>query len=397
MKAVCWAGRNAVEVRDVPDPSILNRRDAIVKVTSTAICGSDLHLVDGYVPTMQDGDVMGHEFMGEVVEVGPGVDTSTLAVGDRVVVPFPIACGACAACKAELYSCCENSNPNAGIAEKLFGHPLSGIFGYSHLTGGFAGGQAEYARVPFADVGPLKVPDDLTDEQVLFLTDILPTGYMGAEMCDIEKGDVVAVWGAGPVGQFAMDSAKVLGAERVIAIDKEPYRLQMAADAGHETVNYEEVDVRSVLLDLTGGRGPDKCIDAVGLEGTHGAMHIDAYDRTKQAMRSETGRPFALRQAITSCKSGGVVSVIGVYGGMIDKFPAGSWMNRSITLRTGQCHVQRYLRPLLERIQRGEIDPTRIITHRMRLEDAPKGYEIFKHKKDHCEKVVLSTGAARAA
>jgi threonine dehydrogenase-like Zn-dependent dehydrogenase len=389
MKALCWTGPNSVEVQDVPDPKILNARDAIIRVTSTAICGSDLHLLDGYVPTMQKGDVMGHEPMGEVVEVGPGVDATKLRVGDRVVVPFPIACGACAACQAELYSCCENSNPNAGIAEKMFGHPLAGILGYSHLTGGFAGGQAEYLRVPFADVGPLVIESDLTDEQVLFLSDILPTGYMGAEMCDIQPGDVVAVWGAGPVGQFAMDSARVLGAERVIAIDKEGYRLEMAAAQGYTTVNFDDVDVRSALLELTGGRGPDKCIDAVGLEATHGAAHIQVYDRVKQAVRSETDRPHALRQAILSCRSGGIVSVIGVYGGFVDKFPAGAWMNRSITLRTGQCHVHRYMRPLLQRIERGELDPTRVITHRLPLTEAPRGYELFKNKQDNCEKVVL--------
>jgi threonine dehydrogenase-like Zn-dependent dehydrogenase len=289
----------------------------------------------------------------------------------------------------ELYSCCENTNPNAGLAEKFFGHPTAGIFGYSHLTGGFAGGQAQYARVPFADVGPLKVPDGLTDEQVLFLSDILPTGYMGAEMCDISPGDVVAVWGAGPVGQFAMDSARVLGAEKVIAIDKEQYRLGMAEQAGHLTIDFSRADVRSELLEMTGGRGPDKCIDAVGMEATHGSAPVDAYDRAKQAARLETDRPYALRQAIMSCRSGGVVSVIGVYGGFVDKFPAGAWMNRSITLRTGQCHVQRYMKPLLERIQKGDIDPTRVITHRLPLEQAPYGYDIFKHKQDGCEKVVL--------
>ena len=389
MKANCWTGRNRVEVQDVPDPSILSRRDAIVKITSTAICGSDLHLLDGYVPTMQNGDVLGHEFMGEVVEVGSDVGPA-LAVGDRVVVPFPIACGACNACRAELYSCCENSNPNAGMAEKLFGHPVAGIFGYSHLTGGFAGGQAEYVRVPFADVNPLKIESDLTDEQVLFLSDILPTGYMGAETCDIEPGDVVAVWGAGPVGQFAMDSARLLGAGTVVAIDPETYRLEMAARAGHVPVNSAEQDVRQALLELTGGRGPDKCIDAVGLEASHGATHIQVYDRVKQATRQETERPHALRQAITCCRSGGVVSVIGVYGGMLDKFPAGAWMNRSITLRTGQAHVQRYMRPLLARIERGELDPTRIITHRMPLTEAPHGFDIFKHKQDGCVKVVLT-------
>ncbi len=389
MKATIWAGRNKVEVTEVPDPSILNSRDAIVKITSTAICGSDLHLVDGYVPSMQKGDIMGHEFMGEVVEVGTGVQPDKLAVGDRVVVPFPIACGACSACLAQLYSCCENSNPNAGLAEKAFGHPVAGIFGYSHLTGGFAGGQAEYARVPFADVGPLKIESDLADEQVLFLSDILPTGYMGAEMCNIEPGDVVAVWGAGPVGQFAMDSARLLGAETVIAIDKEEYRLKLAELAGYTTINFDNVDVRSQLLELTGGRGPDKCIDAVGMEATHGSSHVNTYDRVKQATRSESERPHALRQAILSCRSGGTVSVVGVYGGFMDKFPSGAWMNRAITLRTGQCHVHRYMRPLLEHIERGNLDPTRIITHQLPLEQAPHGYEIFKNKQDNCEKVVL--------
>jgi threonine dehydrogenase-like Zn-dependent dehydrogenase len=389
MKATCWVRPNKVEVQDVPDPAILNSRDAIIRITSAAICGSDLHLLDGYVPTMQKGDVLGHEFMGEVVEAGSGVDPSKLKVGDRVVVPFPIACGACAACRAGLYSVCENTNPNAGLAEKFFGHPIAGIFGYSHLAGGFAGGQAQYARVPFADVGPLRISPDLTDEQVLFLSDILPTGYMGAEMCDITKGDVVAVWGAGPVGQFAMDSARVLGADRIIAIDREPYRLRMAEQAGYTTIDLEQADVRLELLELTGGRGPDKCIDAVGMEATHGNHLISTYDRVKQATRAETDRPYALRQAIMSCRNGGIVSVIGVYGGFIDKFPAGAWMNRGLTLRTGQCHVQRYMKPLLARIQRGEINPARVITHRLPLSQAAHGYDIFKHKKDNCEKVVL--------
>jgi len=390
MKASCWTGRNTVEVLDVPEPSILNSRDAIVRITSTAICGSDLHLLDGYVPTMEKGDVMGHEFMGEVVEVGSGISADKLRVGDRVVVPFPIACGACGACRAELYSCCENTNPNAGLSEKFFGHPTAGIYGYSHLTGGFAGGQAEYARVVLADVNALKIGPDLDDEQVLFLSDILPTGYMGAEMCDIQEGDVVAVWGAGPVGQFAMDSARVLGAEKVIAIDKETYRLDMATAEGYTAVDFENEDVRSALLELTGGRGPDKCIDAVGMEATHGASHVHLYDRAKQAARSETDRPHALRQAILSCRSGGVVSVIGVYGGLIDKFPAGAWMNRSLTLRTGQCHVQKYMEPLLGHIEQGKIDPTRVITHRLPLSEAATGYELFKNKADHCEKVVLT-------
>jgi threonine dehydrogenase-like Zn-dependent dehydrogenase len=389
MKALVWCAPYKVKTESVPDPKILNRRDAIIKVTSTCICGSDLHLLDGFVPFMKPGDIMGHEPMGIVEEVGPGVDQNKVKVGDRVVVPFPIGCGACFACQHQLWSCCENTNPNAGVAEKMFGHPVAGIYGYSHLTGGFAGGQAEYARVVLADVNPLKIESDLSDEQVLFLSDILPTGYMGADMCEIADGDVVAVWGAGPVGQFAMDSARVLGAARVIAIDDVPYRLEMAASQGYETIDYSDVDVRSALLELTGGRGPDKCIDAVGMEATHGAAHVQLYDRVKQAVRSETDRPHALRQAILSCRSGGIVSVIGVYGGLIDKFPAGAWMNRSLTLRTGQCHVQRYMRPLLGRIEAGEIDPTRVITHRLPLAEAPHGYDIFKNKADGCEKVVL--------
>jgi threonine dehydrogenase-like Zn-dependent dehydrogenase len=381
-------GRNTVEVQDVPDPKILNARDAIVRISSSAICGSDLHLYDGYVPTMKKGDILGHEFMGEVVEVGPAV--TNLDVGDRVVVPFPIACGACNACNRGLYSVCENSNPNAGLAEKFWGHSPAGIFGYSHLLGGYAGGQAQYARVPFADVGPVKVEDDLTDEQVLFLSDIFPTGYMGADLCEIRPGDVIAVWGAGPVGQFAIASALLLGAERVIAIDRYPYRLQMAEEkAGAETINSDETDVREALKEMTGGRGPDACIDAVGMEADHSSPPLHAYDRAKQAARLETDRPHALRQAIMSCRNGGIVSVMGVYGGFIDKFPMGSLMNRSLTIKTGQCHVQRYMRPLLERIRNGEIDPSFVVTHRMRLDEAPRGYEMFKKKQDDCVKVVL--------
>jgi threonine dehydrogenase-like Zn-dependent dehydrogenase len=390
VRANCWMGRNTVEVRTVPDPTILSDRDAIVRVTSTAICGSDLHLVDGYVPEMKRGDILGHEFMGEVVELGRGV--GNLKVGDRVVVPFPIACGACSQCQAGRTAACENSNPNAGMVEKLWGHSASGIFGYSHLTGGYAGGQAEYVRVPFADVGPMKVDDDLTDEQVLFLTDIFPTGYMGAEYCDIQPGEVVAVWGAGPVGQFAIASARLLGAERVIAIDRLDDRLAMArAKAGAtDVIDYDDTDVMQALKELTGGRGPDKCIDAVGLEAKHGATHIEAYERAKQATRQQTDRGAALRQAIMCCRSGGIVSVMGVYGGFMDKFPVGSWMNRDITLKTGQCHVHRYLRPLLALIRNGDIDPSFVITHRMGLEQAPHGYDIFKNKQDECMKVVLS-------
>jgi threonine dehydrogenase-like Zn-dependent dehydrogenase len=388
MKANCWMGKKRVQVEEVPDPKILNSQDAIVRITSTAICGSDLHLYNGFVPTMEKGDILGHEFMGEVVEVGRGVQN--LKVGDRVVVPFPISCGVCLACQAGMFSLCENSNPNAWIAEKLMGHSPAGIFGYSHMLGGFAGGQAEYARVPFADVGPLKVPDELTDEQVLFLSDIFPTGYMGAEMCDIQRGDVIAVWGAGPVGQFAIASAYLLGAERVIAIDRFEYRLQMAREraGASDTINYEQMNVRDALLELTGGRGPDKCIDAVGMEA-HGHPGIYAYDRAKQALMLETDRPIALREAILNCRNGGVVSVIGVYGGFIDKFPMGAVMNRSLTIRTGQCHVQRYMKPLLQRIQNGDIDPSFVITHRMPLSDAPRGFEMFLNKEDNCEKVVL--------
>ncbi|HEX9968720.1 MAG TPA: zinc-dependent alcohol dehydrogenase, partial [Acidimicrobiales bacterium] len=373
----------------VPDPKIINPRDAIIKITSTAICGSDLHLYDGYIPTMQKGDILGHEFMGEVVEVGPEV--KKLRVGDRVVVPFPIACGACLMCERGLFAACENSNPNAAMAEKLFGHPCAGIFGYSHLTGGFAGGQAEYARVPFADVGPIKIESDLTDEQVLFLSDILPTGYMGAEFCDIEPGDVVAVWGAGPVGLFAMVSAHLLGASRVIAVDRFEYRLRMAREkAGAETINYDQADVNEALKELTGGRGPDACIDAVGMEAHHGFAPLEAYDKVKQLTRLETERAHALRQAITCCRSGGIVSVIGVYGGMVDKFPMGAVVNRGLTIRAGQCHVHRYMKPLLERIEKGEIDPTFVITHRLPLDQAAHGYQIFKKKQEDCVKVVLS-------
>jgi threonine dehydrogenase-like Zn-dependent dehydrogenase len=388
MRANCWMGKKDVRVETVPDPQILSASDAIVRITSTAICGSDLHLYNGFVPTMERGDVMGHEFMGEVMEVGPAV--KNVRVGDRVVVPFPIACGACGMCSEQLYSLCENSNPNAWMAEKMWGHSPAGIFGYSHLLGGFAGGQAEYARVPFADVGPLKVPEGLTDEQVLFLSDILPTGYMGADMCGLKGGEVVAVWGAGPVGQFAIASARMLGAERIIAIDRFPYRLRMAREraGATDTLNYEEVDVQEALRDLTGGRGPDACIDAVGLE-SHGHAATYAYDRTKQALMLQPDRPIALREAIQACRNGGVVSVIGVYGGFIDKFPMGSLMNRSLILRTGQCHVQRYLRPLLERIQRGDIDPSFVITHTMSLEDAPRAFKMFVDKRDECEKVVL--------
>lgn len=390
MRANVWSGRNTVQVENVPDPKILNDRDAIVKITSTAICGSDLHLYDGYVPTMEKGDILGHEFMGEIVELGRGV--SNLKVGDRVVVPFPIACGNCWACRHELYSVCENSNPNAGLGEKMFGHPTAGIFGYSHLTGGYAGGQAEYARVPFADVGPLKIEDDLTDEQVLFLSDILPTGFMGADFCEIRGGESIAVFGAGPVGQFAIASAVLLGAEQVIAIDQFDYRLEMARNraGATDTINFsEDADVVEQLKVLTGGRGPDAVIDAVGLEATdpHGVLH--AVERVKQATRSETDRGGALRDAILACRPGGIVSIIGVYGGLMDKVPMGALMNKGLSIKTGQCHVQRYMKPLYEHIKAGHIDPSFVVTHRLELGMAPEGYETFKHKQDECVKVVL--------
>jgi len=388
MRANCWIGKRHVEVRNVPDPQIINRQDAIVKITSTAICGSDLHLYNGLIPTMESGDILGHEFMGEVVEVGP--DVQNLKKGDRVVVPFPISCGVCLSCSSGLFSCCENSNPNAWISEKVWGHSIAGVFGYSHMMGGFAGGQAQYVRVPFANVGPLKVPDELADEQVLFLSDILPTGYMGAEMCNIQPGDVIAVWGCGPVGQFAIASALMLGAERVIAIDRIPYRLKMARERAGATdiLNYEQVEIQEALKELTGGRGPDACIDAIGMEA-HGPVVQYAYDRAKQALMLETDRPIALRQAIVACRNGGTVSVIGAYGGFIDKFPMGSLMNRSLTIRTGQCHVQRYMRPLLQRIVDGEIDPDFVITHTLPLDQAAEGYDMFLKKQDDCMKVVL--------
>jgi threonine dehydrogenase-like Zn-dependent dehydrogenase len=390
VKATVYAGRNSVEVQEVPDPKILNSRDALVKVSSSAICGSDLHLYDGYVPMVKKGDIFGHEFMGEVTDVG--ADVENLRPGDRVVVPFPIACGACNACQAQLYSLCENSNPNAGSAEKLWGHSIAGVFGYSHILGGYPGGQAEAARVPFADVGPLKIESDLPDEEVLFLSDVLPTGFMGAEMCDIQPGDTIAIWGAGPVGLFAAASAKMLGAERVIVIDRFEYRLRKAREkaGATETLNYEQrPDVVEELKEVTAGRGPDACIDAVGLEAHHAHGVVHAYDRVKQATRMETERPHALREAILACRNGGTVSVVGVYGGFLDKFPMGAVINRGLTIRAGQCHVHKYMRPLLQRIERGEIDPSFIISHRMGLDQVSDGYETFKHKEDECVKVVL--------
>ena len=387
MKAVCYYGKEDVRVENVPDPKILNPRDAIIKVTATAICGSDLHIYDGFIPTMQKGDVLGHEFMGEVVEVGSG--NHRLRVGDRVIVPFTISCGNCFFCKEQLWSLCDNSNPNAWMLEKVTGFSGSALFGYSHMYGGYPGGQAEYVRVPFADVGPLKVTSSLGDEQLLFLSDIFPTGYMAAENCQIKPGDTVAVWGCGPVGQFAIQSAFMLGAERVIAIDRFPERLALAATHSRaEMLNYSEVDIAEALRTMTGGQGPDACIDAVGLEA-HGTTLDAWYDLAKTTMYMATDRTHALRQAIACCRKGGTVSIPGVYGGLLDKFPLGAAFAKGLTLKMGQTHMQKYMPGLLERIERGEIDPSFIITHRVTLEDAPKMYRVFRDKRDACIKVVM--------
>lgn len=395
MKAVCWMGTENLQVLDVPEPKILNPRDAIVRITSTAICGSDLHLYDGFMPTLEAGDILGHEFMGEVVETGPGVNKEKLKVGDRVVVPFTIACGGCMSCKDQLWSLCDNSNPNAWIAEKLMGYSPSGLFGYTHMLGGFSGGQAQFARVPFADVGPLKVPSSLPDEKVLFLSDIFPTGYMGAENCNIRQGDTVAIWGCGPVGQFAIRSAFMFGAGRVIAIDHVPERLAMAKQSGAEVLNADEVEVVQQLHDMTGNHGPDSCMDAVGMEASgHGVMF--AVDRAKQMARLSFDRPNVLRQAIMACKKGGTVSVPGVYGGLIDKVPMGAFMNKGLTMKTGQTHMMRYMQPLLERVEKGEIDPSFVISHRLPIDQADHGYKMFRDKKDHCTKVVLDPWASAA-
>jgi len=393
MKAVCWMGTEKMTVENVPDPEILNPRDAIVKITSTCICGSDLHLYNGYMPTMEQGDIMGHEFMGEVMEVGAGVDRDKLKVGDRVVVPFTIACGRCYFCQRELWSLCDNSNPNYWIAEKMMGYSPSGLFGYTHMLGGYAGGQAQYVRVPFADVGPLKVPEGIPDDKVIFLSDIFPTGYFGAVNCNIQQGDTVAIWGCGPVGQFAIRSAFLLGAERVIAIDRFPYRLKMAKDGGAEVINYEEVDdVVQALKDMTGNIGPDSCMDAVGMEA-HGTNLLYFVDKAKQTMRVETDRPIVLRQCIQACRKGGTVSVPGVYGGFDDKIPLGAFMNKALTMKTGQTHMMRFMKPLLDHIEKGDIDPSFVISHRVPIQQAPQMYKVFRDKQDDCTKVVLDPWA----
>ncbi len=391
MRALRWHGRHDVRVETVPDPEIVNPHDAVVEVTSTAICGSDLHLYDGYIPTMKKGDILGHEFMGTVVEVGREVHR--VRPGDRVVVPFTIACGRCWFCRKDLWSLCDNTNPNATIAETAYGFSGSGLFGYSHMLGGYAGGQAELVRVPFADVGCLKIEDaSIPDEKVLFLTDIFPTGYMAAESCDIHPGDVVAVWGCGPVGQMAIRSAFLFGAERVLAIDDVPERLDMAKAGGATPIDHQKTNVLDVLKDITAGRGPDACIDAVGMEA-HGLGPSDLtqwYDKAKQALRLETDRPTALRWAIMACRKGGTISAPGVYGGLLDKVPFGAAFGKGLTFRMGQTHVHKYMRPLLERILAGDMDPTFVITHRMALEDGPEGYAKFLRKEDGCIKIVLT-------
>ncbi|NDJ23384.1 alcohol dehydrogenase catalytic domain-containing protein [Nostoc sp. B(2019)] len=387
MKAACWHGTNDVRVETVPDPKILNPRDAILKVTSATICGSDLHIYNGYIPTMQQGDIIGHEFMGEIVEIGSEV--KRLKKGDRVVVSSMIGCGHCFYCEKQMWSLCDNSNPNAWMQEKVFGFGTSGIYGYSHLFGGYAGAFAEYVRLPFADFGVIKVPKDIPDEKLLPISDAFPTGYMGADLCNIQPGDIVAVWGCGPVGQFAMRSAYMLGAERVIGIDRVPERLQLAKDfAKAEIINYEEVDAGEALKEMTGGRGPDACIDAVGLEA-HGTGIEGIYDEAKQAVRLETDRPHVLRQMMVACRKGGTLSIMGVYGGFIDKMPMGAAMNKALTFKMGQMFGQKYMPILLDHVLKGEIDPSTVFTHHLPLTEVKHGFELFKDKKENCIKVRL--------
>lgn len=388
MKAVCWMGKSNVETLKVPDPILLNPHDAIIRITRTAICGSDLHLYDGFIPTMEAGDVLGHEFMGIVEETGPEV--ANLQRGDRVVVPFTIACGHCFFCQKKLWAACDNSNPNAHLMEAAYGYSGSGLFGYSHMMGGYAGGQAQYARVPFADVGPLKIENDLPDEKVLFLSDIFPTGYMAAENAQIQRGDSVAVWGCGPVGLFSIASAFMLGAARVVAIDRLPERLARARELGAITVDYSEEDVNVItaLKDLTGGIGPDACIDAVGLEA-HSNELQGVYDKVKVALMLETDRPSVLRQAIQAVRKGGTLSIPGVYGGLLDKVPFGAAFGKGITMKMGQTNMHNYMKPLLQKIEDGEIDPAFIISHRISLDEAPAMYEIWRDKKENVTKIII--------
>lgn len=396
MKAVCWMGKSRVETQTVDDPKLLNPHDAILKVTRTAICGSDLHLFDGFIPTMEEGDILGHEFMGIVEEVGPEV--GNLKRGDRVVIPFTIACGQCLFCKKKFWSACDNSNPNAHLMEKAYGYSGSGLFGYSHMMGGYAGGQAQYVRVPFANVGALKIENDLPDEKVLFLSDIFPTGYMAAENAQIQEGDTVAVWGAGPVGQFSIASAFMLGAARVIAIDRFPERLALARSIGSITVDYtqDDVNVLTALKDLTGGIGPDACIDAVGLEAHMGDLQ-GLYDTVKVALMMETDRSGVLRQAIQAVRKGGTLSIPGVYGGLLDKVPFGAAFGKGITMKMGQTNMHNYMKPLLDRIEKGQIDPTYIISHRITLDDAPKMYQVWRDKKENVTKIVIDPWAESVA
>lgn len=389
MKALCWHGKHDVQINSVPEPGLINPQDAIIRVTASAICGSDLHLYNDIMPTMEKGDILGHEFMGEVVDLAPG--NKKLKIGDKIVVPFTICCGKCNFCKHGLFALCDASNPNEEMAKAQMGHATAGLFGYSHLTGGYAGGQAEFVRVPFSDVGPIKIPQGVPDEMVLFLSDILPTGYMAAENCQIKKGDTVAIWGCGPVGQFAIQCAWLLGAHRVIAIDNIEDRLRMARELGHaETINFEDEDVYETLMMMTKGKGPESCIDAVGCEAHVGPTFDSMVDRVKQAAWLTSDRPHVLREAIKCCAKGGIISIPGVYTGILDNIPMGAAMNKGLTFKMGQTHVPRYLDMLLKIIMEGKLDPSAIITHRIRLKDAPKAYDIFNNKEKHCIKVVMT-------